>query len=126
MRKFIEDDFMLSCDAARGLYRDYAAPQPIVDFHSHLSPEEFALDRRWENITQVWLYGDHYKWRAMRGNGVPEEFITGGATDKEFGRDRPGMRHCLVSPELLSMPGKTAHHSMALYMRVSLPEASSR
>lgn len=83
MRKFIEDDFMLSCDAARGLYRDYAAPQPIVDFHSHLSPEEFALDRRWENITQVWLYGDHYKWRAMRGNGVPEEFITGGASDKE-------------------------------------------
>ena len=78
---FIHDDFLLDSSAARELYHNFAEGQPIIDFHNHLPPEEIANDRRWENLTQVWLYGDHYKWRAMRANGIPEELVTGPADD---------------------------------------------
>lgn len=81
--KFINDDFLLSTQTARDLYHKYAENMPVIDYHCHLAPEDIALDRRFENITQIWLGGDHYKWRLMRNCGVPEEYITGGASDKD-------------------------------------------
>ena len=80
---FITDDFLLETRAARTLYHEYAAEMPIVDYHCHLQPKHVADDLRWENIAQIWLYGDHYKWRAMRSNGVPERYCTGDASDWE-------------------------------------------
>src|SRR5690606_9066435 len=80
---FINDDFLLQNEFAIELYTKYAAPQPILDYHNHLPPKEIAEDRVFENITQLWIAGDHYKWRAMRTMGVDEKFITGGATDRE-------------------------------------------
>jgi glucuronate isomerase len=85
--EYIHEDFLLETESARRLYREYAEGLPIIDYHCHLSPEEIAEDRRWENLTQVWLCGDHYKWRAMRSNGVEERFCTGDASDREkFGK----------------------------------------
>jgi glucuronate isomerase len=81
--KFCDKDFLLSNDVARELYHDAAAAQPIIDYHCHLSPRDLAEDRRFKNIQEVWLEGDHYKWRAMRANGVPERFITGAASPRE-------------------------------------------
>jgi glucuronate isomerase len=80
---FIHDDFLLATPEARRLYHEYAAPMPIIDYHCHLPPEEVACDKRWDNLTQVWLAGDHYKWRAMRTNGVAERLCTGDAGDRE-------------------------------------------
>ncbi len=77
MRPYIHPDFLLPTEAARRLYHSFAAKEPIFDFHCHLSPQEIREDARFETITQVWLGGDHYKWRLMRANGVPEELITG-------------------------------------------------
>lgn len=83
MKKFLDGNFLLSNKTAEYLYHEHAKGMPIIDYHNHLPPNEMAEDRRFENITQLWLYGDHYKWRAMRTNGVPEAFITGAATDRE-------------------------------------------
>ena len=83
MNSFIHDNFCLETEVAQNLYHNYAANQPIIDYHCHLSPQEIAEDKRWDNITQVWLYGDHYKWRAMRSNGVSERLCTGDASDRE-------------------------------------------
>lgn len=83
MEPFIHDDFMLQNPAARRLYHNYAKQMPIYDYHCHLPPKDIAENRRYQNITELWLEGDHYKWRAMRANGVPEEYITGQASDKE-------------------------------------------
>ncbi len=83
MRKFMGEDFLLSNPVAVELYHSYAATMPIIDYHNHLPPQDMAEDRMVDNITQVWLNGDHYKWRAMRANGVPEKYITGNATDYE-------------------------------------------
>jgi len=80
---FIHDDFLLQNAPARALYHDYAEGLPIIDYHCHLSPAEIAENKRWENLTQIWLYGDHYKWRAMRTAGIAEEFCTGAASDWE-------------------------------------------
>jgi glucuronate isomerase len=79
----IHEDFLLDCDEAVRLYHEYADSLPIIDFHSHLPPEEIAMNKSWSNISQVWLDGDHYKWRAMRTNGVPEAYCTGEASDRE-------------------------------------------
>lgn len=78
---FIHDDFLLETDAARELYHRHAAPMPILDYHNHLSPQQVAEDYRARNVTQLWLGGDHYKWRAMRAAGVGESYITGDAGD---------------------------------------------
>ncbi len=83
MKAFMDKDFLLSTETAKHLYHDYAAPQPIIDFHCHLNPQEIWEDRQFDNITQVWLGGDHYKWRLMRSFGVEERYITGDATDRE-------------------------------------------
>jgi glucuronate isomerase len=79
----IHERFLLQSDEAVRLYFDFAAELPIIDFHTHLPPAEIATDACWENITQVWLNGDHYKWRQMRANGVAERFCTGDASDRE-------------------------------------------
>lgn len=80
---FLDEHFLLTNETARILYHEYASGLPIIDYHCHLPPDEIAADKQFENITRVWLNGDHYKWRAMRTNGVPEKFITGDAEDFE-------------------------------------------
>lgn len=80
---FLGDNFLLDNEFAARLYHDIAKNLPIIDYHNHLSPQEIAEDRQFENISQIWLHGDHYKWRAMRANGVNERFITGDASDLE-------------------------------------------
>lgn len=80
---FIHDDFLLGTGTARRLYHEFAAGEPIFDYHCHLSPQDLAENRRFQNLTEIWLEGDHYKWRAMRANGVAERYITGHATPRE-------------------------------------------
>jgi len=80
---FIHDDFLLSNDSAQQLYHEYAVNEPILDYHNHLPPQEIANNRQFANLGEVWLEGDHYKWRAMRANGEPEAVITGDAKAKE-------------------------------------------
>lgn len=80
---FIHDDFMLQTPSARELYHEYAKDLPIFDYHCHLDPEEIANDHQFENITELWLGGDHYKWRAMRAMGIEERYITGDASPEE-------------------------------------------
>jgi glucuronate isomerase len=87
MKQFINDSFLLKNKTAEKLYHTYAANQPIIDFHCHLSPAMILDDRQFKNLTQAWLEGDHYKWRAMRANGIEEYYCTGNASDKEkFGK----------------------------------------
>jgi glucuronate isomerase len=81
--EFIHDDFLLNSAAARRLYHEYAATQAILDYHSHLSPRDIAEDRRFRDLFEIWLEGDHYKWRAMRANGIAERFCTGDAAPYE-------------------------------------------
>ena len=83
MKQFMDKDFLLSTPIAQKLYHEYAENMPIIDYHCHLDPKEIYEDRQFENITQVWLGGDHYKWRQMRSNGVEEKYITGNASDRE-------------------------------------------
>ena len=83
MTGFLTADFLLSNDRARRLYHQFAAPQPIVDYHCHLPPRDISENRRFANLFEIWLEGDHYKWRAMRANGVAERYITGDATPYE-------------------------------------------
>lgn len=83
MKAFLDDNFLLQSKTAQDLYHQFAKNQPIIDYHNHLIPEQIAGNSRFENISQVWLNGDHYKWRAMRTNGVAEKYITGDASDKD-------------------------------------------
>ncbi|MFR4440598.1 MAG: glucuronate isomerase [Hungatella sp.] len=83
MKAFMDKDFLLSTETAQTLYHEYAAKMPVLDYHCHINPQEIAENRKFDNITQVWLGGDHYKWRQMRSNGVEEKYITGDATDRE-------------------------------------------
>ena len=83
MTSFLDDNFLLTSDVARRLYHECAASQLILDYHCHLSPKEIAENRRFANLFEIWLEGDHYKWRAMRANGIPEKYITGNASPLE-------------------------------------------
>lgn len=83
MKKFMDKDFLLHTETAKKLYHEYAEGMPVLDYHCHINPRDIYEDRKFENITQVWLGGDHYKWRQMRSNGVDEYYITGDATDRE-------------------------------------------
>ena len=92
MKAFMDQDFMLRTETAKHLFHDYAEQLPIIDYHCHIPPREIYEDRRYNNIAEVWLggrsedgsyFGDHYKWRVMRSNGVPEEKVTGGADPYE-------------------------------------------
>ena len=92
MKAFMDKEFMLQSPTAQHLYHAYAEDMPICDYHCHIPPREIYENRRFDNIAQVWLggrnpdgsyFGDHYKWRVMRSNGVPEEYITGDKPDRE-------------------------------------------
>ena len=99
MAPFIHDNFLLMSEAAQQLYHKHAAAMPIIDYHCHLSPSDVAQDRQWTNLTQIWLHGDHYKWRAMRSNGVDERFCTGNASDREkFDQFAATMPYLLRNP----------------------------
>jgi glucuronate isomerase len=83
VKPFLDDNFLLENDVAAELFHEFAKGQPIIDYHCHLPPDQIAKDHRFANLTEIWLHGDHYKWRAMRSNGVAERFVTGGASDWE-------------------------------------------
>jgi glucuronate isomerase len=83
MKAFMDENFMLNSKSAERLFHEYAKQMPIIDYHNHLPPHEIAGNINFKNLTQIWLYGDHYKWRALRANGIDEKFITGNATDYE-------------------------------------------
>ncbi|WP_440134723.1 glucuronate isomerase [Chitinophaga sancti] len=83
MKQFLDEHFLLTTATSRKLYHDYAKEMPVIDYHCHLPPAQIAADTKFENITQAWLYGDHYKWRAMRTNGVHESYCTGERSDWE-------------------------------------------
>lgn len=87
---FLHEDFLLNSEWSRLLYHEHAKPQPIFDYHCHLPPDQIAANRQFANLTQIWLAGDHYKWRALRTNGVSEDLITEAAplTTKSFWRTR--------------------------------------
>lgn len=99
MEKFMGPDFLLSTETARKLYHETAERIPIIDYHCHISPQEIAEDRKFDNITQVWLGGDHYKWRLMRAAGITEDKITGDAPDREKFR-----AFASVMPQLIGNP----------------------
>ena len=81
MKKFMDENFLLNNETAVNLYHTFAKDMPIIDYHCHLSPQEIYENKSFKNITEAWLYGDHYKWRVMRANGVEEKYITGDASD---------------------------------------------
>ena len=92
MRAFMDQDFMLYNETAKRLFHTYSENMPIIDYHCHISPKEIYEDRRYNNLAEIWLggrnddgtyFGDHYKWRVMRSNGVPEEVVTGSADPYE-------------------------------------------
>lgn len=99
MKSFLDQNFLLSNDTAIHLYHKYASQLPVLDYHCHINPKEIAEDRRFENITQVWLGGDHYKWRLLRANGVDEYYITGEAPDQEkFDKWADTISKCIGNP----------------------------
>jgi len=99
MKPFIDDNFILHTVLAQELYHHHAAKMPIFDYHCHIPPQDIATDRQYSNLTQIWLYGDHYKWRAMRTNGVDEKFCTGNASDREkFEKWAQTVPHTLRNP----------------------------
>ena len=81
MKKFMDENFLLSNQTAIDLYHNYAKDMPIIDYHCHINPKEIYENKKFNNITEAWLYGDHYKWRAMRSNGIDEKYITGDESD---------------------------------------------
>lgn len=99
MKDFMNKDFLLDTPTAIKLYHNYAEEMPIFDYHCHLSPKEIAEDKKYRNITELWLGGDHYKWRAIRSNGIDEKYITGDADDKEkFLKWAETMPNCIGNP----------------------------
>ena len=109
MKLFLDEDFLLDSATSRRLYREYAAELPIIDYHSHLSAAEIAARKRFRNITELWLSGDHYKWRLMRMAGVSERLITGDAGDRE-----KFIAYCSVLPQAIGNP---VHHWSHLELR---------
>ena len=99
MKPFMNADFLLTTPTARHLYHDIAAEMPIIDYHCHIDPREIAEDRKFDNISEVWLGGDHYKWRQMRWGGIPEELVTGNADPREKFR-----AFASVMPRLIGNP----------------------
>ena len=117
MRAFMDRDFLLNTDTARTLYHDYAADCPIMDYHNHLNPREIYERRRYENLTQLWLEADHYKWRVMRVCGVPEYYVTGNAPEYEKFE-----KFASVLPRLIGSPVyHWAHLELQRYFGISTP-----
>lgn len=99
MKVFMDEEFLLKTETAVRLYNEFAKDMPIFDYHCHLSPKEIAEDKKYRNLTEIWLGGDHYKWRALRTNGVEEKYITGDADDKEkFMKFAETMPYCIGNP----------------------------
>ena len=99
MRPFMNEDFLLNTETAKFLYHEHAADMPIIDYHCHVNPQEIMENRKFENITQAWLGGDHYKWRLMRAMGVDERYITGDAPEREkFQKFAETMPKCIGNP----------------------------
>jgi glucuronate isomerase len=99
MQQFMTEDFLIQTGTARKLYHEHAAKMPIIDYHCHLPPSQIAEDKCFDNFTQIWLYGDHYKWRAMRTNGVDEKYCTGNASDWEkFEKWAQTVPYCIGNP----------------------------
>ncbi|MFY0759793.1 glucuronate isomerase [Metabacillus dongyingensis] len=117
MKKFMDDDFLLDYESSKILYHEYAKEMPIYDYHCHLSPEEIAENKQFRNLTEIWLNGDHYKWRAMRANGISEDLITGNASDKEkFDAWAKTMPSCIGNPLY-----HWTHLEMKRYFNIDLP-----
>jgi glucuronate isomerase len=110
MKSFLHDDFLLTTDIARELYHKHAAPQSIYDYHCHLPPDQIASNRQFENLSQIWLGGDHYKWRALRAAGVNEDLVTGAATS-DYDKF---LAYCRTVPSLVRNP---LHHWSHLELR---------
>lgn len=99
VRPFLDDAFLLDNETARTLYHRFAKKMPIFDFHCHLDPKAMAENKTYRNLTELWLDGDHYKWRAMRWNGVEERYITGDADDYEkFQKWAETLENCIGNP----------------------------
>ena len=99
MKPFLDQDFLLQSATAQQLYHEYAQPMPIIDYHCHLPPDQIATDKKFSTLTEIWLHGDHYKWRAMRTNGVAERYCTGEASDEEkFMKYAETVPHTLRNP----------------------------
>src|SRR4026208_1255872 len=88
MKKFLDENFLLKTKTAQRLYHDFAKDMPIIDYHCHLPPQQIADDTQFGNLTQAWLYGDHYKWRATRTHGIQESYCTGNKRDWETPQNR--------------------------------------
>ena len=117
MKAFMNEDFLLSTETAQRLFHDYAEACPIIDYHNHLSPRDICERRRYENLTQLWLECDHYKWRCMRVCGVAEEYITGGAADYE-----KFMAFARILPRLIGSPVyHWAHLELQRYFGIHTP-----
>ncbi|MCL2866371.1 MAG: glucuronate isomerase [Clostridia bacterium] len=111
MKSFMDEDFLLSCDAAKTLYHQYASNMPIVDYHCHVSPKDIAQNKRFNNITEAWLGGDHYKWRLIRACGVPEKEITGSIQSDPY----MVFRH--YAKALALSPGNPLYHWSCLELK---------
>ena len=99
MKQFMDENFLLGNKTAVRLYYEYAKDMPIFDYHCHLNSKEIANNKKFRNITEIWLGGDHYKWRVMRSNGIDERYVTGDATDKEkFTKWAETMPYCICNP----------------------------
>ncbi len=105
VKPFLDENFLLENHTAAVLYHEYAKNQPIIDYHCHLPPDEIAQDKRFDNLTRIWLNGDHYKWRAMRTLGIPEAFVTGAADD--FAKFENGQPPCLTPRAIRFTIGRT-------------------
>ena len=117
MKAFMNRDFLLTTDTARTLYHDYAADCPIIDYHNHLDPREIYECRRYENLTQLWLEADHYKWRAMRVCGVEEHYVTGNASEYEKFE-----KFAAIMPRLVGSPVyHWAHLELQRYFGITTP-----
>ena len=117
MNAFMDRDFLLTTQTARTLYHDYAADCPIIDYHNHLNPREICERRCYDNLTQLWLEADHYKWRAMRVCGVEEYYVTGDASEYEKFE-----KFAAVMPRLIGSPVyHWAHLELQRYFGITTP-----
>ena len=122
MTPFMTEDFLLDTEFARRLYHDYAKDQPIFDYHCHLPPQQIAEDYRFKNLYDIWLKGDHYKWRAMRTNGVAERLCTGDASDREkFDAWAVSPVNCC----LRRLPMRSGTNVTNCWRRITSPRAAS-
>ena len=117
MKAFMDKDFLLENETAKTLFHKYAENQPIYDYHNHLPPQEIAERKQYENLTQLWLAADHYKWRAMRACGVDERYITGGAPEYE-----KFLKWAEVVPQLMGCPlYHWTHLELQRYFEIDTP-----